>query len=298
MPRFHSKEFPWYSKVDLNRREHVISAAKIMMNAAHTAQVTDGGWSMKYCFLAITVMILLLAPLAAFSKAVPKKVQKKMAVAIEREAQAQKKADDWSVSKEDLINEIRDLKTRVTWLQYQRQKHETYVQGLKDNISRLEAKKLEARKVREQLEPYLEEVVDRLEKLIAADLPFLSEERQQRLMFLRNTMNDYHLSLGEKLRRVFEALQVEATYGKMVTASEATLDIEGSETQVTIFRLGRVAMFYQSLDGEKIGRWNRETKKWEPLSKDFERDIRRALEMARRERSVQLIQLPLGAVKP
>jgi hypothetical protein len=246
----------------------------------------------------IAVVLLLIVQPAAFGKAKPKKVQEKMAGAIEREAQAQKKADDWSVSKEDLINEIRDLKTRVTWLQYQRQKHETYVQGLKDNIAQLEAKKLEARKVREQLEPYLEEVVDRLEKFIVADLPFLSEERQQRLMFLRNTMNDYHLSLGEKLRRVFEALQVEATYGKMVTASEATLDIGGSETQVTILRLGRVAMFYQSLNGEKIGRWNREAKKWEPLSKDFERDIRRALEMARRERSVQLIQLPLGAVKP
>ena len=135
-----------------------------------------------------------------------------------------------------------------------------------------------------------------MEAFIAQDMPFLEQERQQRLSFLYNTLNDYQLDLGEKLRRVFESLGVEATYGKMVTASDETLNIDGDDTEVTIFRLGRMAMYYQSMDKAKIGKWNMEALKWEPMSKDFARQIRHAIEMANRERTVQLIQLPVGAL--
>ena len=224
-------------------------------------------------------------------------VEKKMHAAIKTESAAQAKADEWTMSKDDLVNEIRALQTRLTWLEYQKGKHKTYVQGLKDNIDELKAKKLEARKLRENLEPYLDEVVSRMEAFIEKDMPFLKEERQQRINFLRNSLDDYHLDLGEKLRRVLEALSVEATYGKMVTASEDTLNIDGQDTQGTIFRLGRLAMYYQSLDGAKLAIWNADSNKWEPLPKEFSRDLRHAIEMARRERSVQLIQLPLGAAQ-
>ncbi len=42
MPRIHSKEFPWLSPSDENRRKHAVEAAKLMLNAAHTAPVTGG----------------------------------------------------------------------------------------------------------------------------------------------------------------------------------------------------------------------------------------------------------------
>ncbi|MDZ7295373.1 MAG: DUF2148 domain-containing protein [candidate division KSB1 bacterium] len=42
MPRIRTKEFPWFSPADQNRRDHAIQAAKLMMNAAHTAPCTGG----------------------------------------------------------------------------------------------------------------------------------------------------------------------------------------------------------------------------------------------------------------
>jgi hypothetical protein len=246
--------------------------------------------------LLIQLLILSLVPLKALGAGAPAEVQGKMTQAIAVESSAQAKADDWGSRKADQINEIRDLQTRLAWLQYQKKKHEIYVQGVKDTIADLEARKLVARQLRENIEPYLEDVVTRLEAFVKKDLPFLPEERQQRLSFLRNTLNDYQLDLGEKLRRVYEALGVEATYGKMVTATDETLPIDGKDTAVTIFRLGRMAMFYQSPGGEKIGQWNTQSGKWEPLPKEYAKVIRQGLEMARRERTVQLIQLPLGAV--
>jgi uncharacterized ferredoxin-like protein len=42
MPSIHSKEFPWQSDSDRNRRDHVVEVAKLMMSAAHTAPITGG----------------------------------------------------------------------------------------------------------------------------------------------------------------------------------------------------------------------------------------------------------------
>jgi len=243
----------------------------------------------------MAALLLLFGVSTAFAKADPVKTQNKMKKAIEVEAKAQGKADDWGLTKDDMVSEIRELTTRLTWLQYQKKKHEIYVKGVEESIADLEARKLEARQLRENLEPYLEEVVDRLEAFIPTDLPFFLDERQQRLSFLKSTLNDYNLDLGEKLRRVYEALTVEATYGKMVTSSDETLSIDGVDTEVTVFRLGRMAMFFQTLDEEKIGLWNKKTGQWEPMSDNYGVTIRHGLEMARRERSVQLILLPLGA---
>ncbi len=60
-------------------------------------------------------LLMLFGSQVAFGQS-PDSVQKKVLKAIDREAKAQKKADDWSWDKRDLVDEIRDLKTRVTWL--------------------------------------------------------------------------------------------------------------------------------------------------------------------------------------
>lgn len=227
----------------------------------------------------------------------PKEVHQKVSKAIERESKAQKKADDWSWDKKDLIDELRDLKTRVTWLKYQKEKHNIYIKRVKQNIADLEFKKAEALRVREQLDPYLEQVVNQMDEFIQKDMPFLPEERQRRLNFLReNVLNNYQLEMSEKLRQVLEALQVETKYGSNVLSMDTTLDLSGADTQVTLLLLGRVAMYYLSLDGQHVGRWNGETRQWEELPEHFSRPIRRLLDMADRKRTVELIEIPLGAL--
>jgi len=244
--------------------------------------------------LTMALLMLIGAPLA-FGQA-PEKVHGKVSKAIDAEAKAQKKADDWTWTRRDLIDEIRDLKTRITWLEYQQEKHEIYIERVKENIAELEYKKAEALRVREQLDPYLEEIVDRLGEFVAGDLPFLPDERQRRLKFLTDSLNDYQLQMSEKLRRVFEGVQVETTYGRMFSSIDTTLNLSGSDTQVTLLRLGRVAMYYLSLDGTQVGRWNNKTKQWEGLPESYIRPIRRGLDIAERKRSVELIDIPLGAL--
>ena len=253
---------------------------------------------MIHRILLTAVALLLATSFAAFGQADPQRTESRMSNAIEIEARAQGKAEDWALGKQDLVDEIRDVQTTIAWYEYNIKKYNIYIDRLNRNIDVLRVKKLEARKVREGLEPYLEDVaVDGLEAFIASDLPFDSEGRKMRIELLRNVMNDPHNSLAEKLRKVVEALAIEARFGLEATAEDETLVLNGVETDVTILRLGRLAMFYQSLDGESVGRWNNQAKTWEPIDDSFARGIRRALSMARGERGLELIQVPIGAVK-
>jgi hypothetical protein len=236
---------------------------------------------------------------AAYGQQSPEQVQEKVTQVMNTESGVQAKTDDWNWEKQTIIDEIRDAKYRVTWLQYRQEKNRQYIANAKQNIEDLEFKKAELNKLREQLEPYLEGVILRLEDFIAQDLPFLPSEREKRINGMKNSMDNYDLPLSEKLRRVFEeGLQIETDYGDMVEAIEGeTLNIDGVDTQVIIFRLGRVGMYYMSLDEEQIGYFNSLTNDWEPLPESMIRDITLAVDIGQAKRTVEIIKLPLGAVK-
>lgn len=246
----------------------------------------------KTLFLLSFFSILSALPVSAETP--PTELQKTMEEAIRTGREVQKEADVWAEEREKIMAEIRDLRNRKQWIEYQQEKHETYLRKQEEVIQKLGGKKQSAEEIRMTMEPYLDEVVGRLEDFVESDLPFLPEERQKRLTFLRSSLNDYHLGLGEKLRRVAEALQVEAEYGKSMEKTESTLTLNGEPTQVYLFRLGRLALFYLSLDGSKAGRFNRKTGQWEALPRRDVGELSRAMEMVERKRAMELVTLPIG----
>jgi hypothetical protein len=143
----------------------------------------------------------------------------------------------------------------------------------------------------------LDEWFARLEAFVRNDLPFLHQERQKRIRFLKDSLNNYHLGLDEKTRRLLESLQAEAGYGGTVEKSETEIHLETGPAQVNIFRLGRVAIFYQSLDGKSGGWFHPKTKKWEQLPDKYNRVISAALEIAEKKRTPELLELPIGKLE-
>jgi len=244
-------------------------------------------------------LFMLLGIPAANAQQNPEQVQEKVTQVMDTESGVQVKTDDWNWEKQAVIQEIRDEKYRVTWLEYRQEKNRQYIAKAKQNIEDLEFKKDELNKLRRELEPYLEGVILRLEAFIGEDLPFLPAERDKRIAALKTSMDNYDLPLSEKLRRVFEeGLQIETDYGKMVEAIEGeTLNLDGVDTQVILFRLGRVGMFYMSLDEEQIGHYNQEAGQWESLPESMIRDITTAVDIGQQRRTVEIVKLPLGAVE-
>lgn len=224
----------------------------------------------------------------------PSELQKKMEESIVLEQNAQKQAEAWANQRADILNEIREQNMLKKWAKHQLEKYQTYIQKQQETIQELERRKQEAEKIKMSLEPFLDEVFVRLKTFVETDLPFLPEERQKRLEFLKNSLDDYRIGLDEKTKRVLEALQIEANYGGTVEKTEAAVDLGKGPVQVNLFRLGRVALFYQSPDGRQTGWYNREKNKWESLPDEYSRELTRAMEIAEKKRTPVLLELPVG----
>jgi len=243
----------------------------------------------------LAVLLILSAQVTAAATAVD--VHGNVVAAVTAETSAQRSFREWEDSREILAAEIRDMKALEAWLDFQNEKYARYVRRQHDVIAELERRKEEARRIRMELEPFLETVVESLERFVETDLPFLEQERRDRIAFLRESLDDYRLELSEKLRRVFEALLVEAEYGRTVSASTEELDIDGHATLVTVFRLGRTALFYQTGDGRRSGVWDRTARTWTALDTRYAKTLSRARDMAERKRAVELLVLPVGGAR-
>ena len=157
-------------------------------------------------------------------------------------------------------------------------------------------KQVEANRVRNELSEYLDSVLIKLETHINRDLPFLSAERQARIDSLKEMMVDVTGSGAEKFRRIFEALQIETEYGATVEATRQTITFEGQSVLADVLRLGRISLFCQTIDQKKTGFFDKTKKSWVLLPEDVNSDMAKALSMARLERSIELVKLPLGRI--
>ena len=85
--------------------------------------------------------------------------------------------------------------------------------------------------------------------------PFLKAERKDRAAFIEKSVNDPQVNVGEKLRRLLEALNAESDYGAScdVITEEALFD--GQKTTLQVLRIGRIGYFAMTLDKQKAGVW-------------------------------------------
>ncbi len=216
-------------------------------------------------------------------------IQKDLAV----EGSSQKRLEAWEDNKAGFEARIRDLTLEKTWLEYQNQKYQEYIRKGKLQLAELEARKKGMEQINMRLEPYLDEVLKNLKTFVAADLPFLEQERAKRVAFLEASLGDYHLSLSEKLRRVLEALHVEADYGRTLEARDGSIMLNGANIQGRIFRLGRTGLFFQAIDKHVIARFDPVFTAWVPLDATYERELEQALQIVDRKRAALLLVLPL-----
>lgn len=141
--------------------------------------------------------------------------------------------------------------------------------------------------------PLLVRMQAMLEQFVASDMPFLLQERRQRVERLARLLDRADVSLAEKYRQILEAYQIEAEYGRTLEAWSGTLEQQESDREVTFLRLGRVGLYYQTLDGEESGRWSREQGGWETLDDQFNWSIRKGISVARQQSVPELLELPL-----
>ena len=136
-------------------------------------------------------------------------------------------------------------------------------------------------------------MTETLKKLLSADVPFLLAEREDRVANLRSLIDRADVTAGEKYRRIMEAYLIEVDYGRTIEAYRANLNDNDDVRTVDFLRVGRVGLYYQTLNGEESGRWNPKTRTYEVLNEEFRRQIQLGLRVARKQSPPELLSLPL-----
>ena len=196
-------------------------------------------------------------------------------------------------------------------------KQQTYTALLKENeglsvyikqlSKQLENQQLEAKKIEQaivqsaqmerQVVPLMLRMLTSLEELLALDMPFKKLEREEKVAKLRATIERSDVSVAEKYRKVLEMYQNEIDYGRTIEAYRDELEIEGSVQQVDVLRIGRIALIYQSLDGERIASWDQGSQSWKPLESAYKSKIQKAIRIAREQAAPELMKIPLTVPK-
>jgi len=144
--------------------------------------------------------------------------------------------------------------------------------------------------------PLMLRMLDSLDKFVSLDLPFLQQERRERIASLRRVIADAETPQAEKFRRILEAYRVEAGYGHRLGVERMQVTLGDAQKVVDILHLGRVALYYLALDGRAAGRWDPESKQWLPLESRYRSAIREGLKIASETAAPEVLTLPVPAL--
>jgi hypothetical protein len=192
---------------------------------------------------------------------------------------------------EDYRGELRivqGLETYVAMLGQQ-------IEGQNEEIDIITTSISDVAVIERQVLPLLSRMIDSLEQFIALDMPFLREERANRVEGLRSLLGRSDVTVAEKARRVFEAYQIETEFGRTIEAYKAKVALAGGEFDADFLRIGRIALMYRTVGDGRLGRWDAQAGQWRELpATPYRRLIEQGLRVARQEIAPELISIPLN----
>ncbi len=209
-------------------------------------------------------------------------------------ARSQEKIDKVSVETQALLEEYRKLRDGTEYQAAFTRELEELDQAQREQIEMLQAQINQARITRQRIVPLMRSMADALERFVVLDLPFRHEERIGAVLQLKQRLNQPDLSVSAKFRLLLEAYQLEQDYGNRIESWRGPLALEGQELSVGFLRVGRVALYYQTLDGGSSGYWQRDAQQWAPLEPQYNRSLARAMRVAENLTAPELLQVPMA----
>ncbi len=240
------------------------------------------------------VLLTALIALPAHSQSVDQLVHEGQAWLVAQQ-NAQKRIDAIDEQVTDTESEYRRLLRQIEGLQAYNRQLRTQIKAQETEIARTDQSISKAAEVDRQLLPLLNNMVDTYASLVEVSPPFLPVERADRVNFLRDTVDRADVSAAEKFRQVLDAYMTELAYGNTIEAYEDTIQTADGEREVSVLRLGRIGLFYQTADRVHTGRWNHQAGSWEDLGAEYRNGIYQALRIANKLTAPSLLSLPLPA---
>ena len=154
--------------------------------------------------------------------------------------------------------------------------------------------------INRQIFPLMERMIDGLEQSVNLDIPFLMDERTDRVIDLKGIMERSDVSVAEKFRKVMEAYQIENEFGWTSEYFTQSLTLDDGDGPITrsfnMLRIGRIGLYFQSDDARVTGRWDNDDRQW-VIDDSARNEIRKGLRMARQLIAPELINVPVQAAE-
>jgi len=212
-----------------------------------------------------------------------------------KSAKSQQKVDQISDETEDLLTQIRNSERRTESLRDYNQQIAELLVSQEDEMESLQKQINDVTVISRQIMPLMSQMIDALEAFIELDVPFLMEERRNRVKHLRLLLKRADVEDSEKYRRITEAYEIECDYAKTIETYRESLQVDGKEQMVDFLRVGRVVLLYVTMGKEKGGVWDQQAKVWKDLPREYITEIPKALRIARKQAAPDLIRLPVFA---
>ncbi len=250
----------------------------------------------KLCIAALAVGSLLGA--ASLSQA-DEALQAILAVGQDKNVAAKKsqgKIDKLAEETRALLQDYKTVNKQIDGLKVYNTRLQKQIDNQLLRISDIENSISQVTVIQRQMMPLVIRMIDGLEQFVELDVPFHIDERRRRVAFLRGNLDRSDISVAEKFRQILEAYKIENEYGRKIDAYKGNVEIDGIERDVNFFRVGRVALLYQTTDTEVSGAWDQAARSWVALdSGEYRNAIMRGLRIARKEASIDLLNLPIAA---
>ena len=206
---------------------------------------------------------------------------------------SQAKIDALTEETRRLLNEYKTVLKQIEGLRVYNRQLDKQIAGQKQEMQQLSKSIDEVTVIERQITPLMLRMIESLDQFVSLDLPFLLNERYDRIERLREMMDRANVAVSEKFSQVLRAFQIENEYGRTMESYADTIDIGGVARKVDVLKVGRVSLVYQTPDGEETGMWNKSSKAWEPLDDEYTTPVRNGIRMARKQLSVDMLTLPI-----
>jgi predicted RNase H-like nuclease (RuvC/YqgF family) len=206
---------------------------------------------------------------------------------------SQAKINDLTEETRQLLNEYKTVLKEVEGLRVYNRQLEKQIVNQEREMEQLSRSIDEVTVIERQITPLMLRMIDGLEQFVELDAPFLLGERRERVERLREMMDRADVAVSEKFSQVFRAFQIENEYGRTMETYSSTIAIDGVERKVDILKVGRIALVYQTPDGEETGMFNPTTRAYEPVDNSYQASVRQGIRMARQQASIDMLSLPV-----
>ncbi len=248
----------------------------------------------KAVMIVVGLTLCWVSPLLAATS--QQQVEKPLRQSITTRQGTQEAVEKWQTDRGSLTAQFDALTSETASLQSYKDALQSRVDKTQQRLAVKQKQLVDIEKIGEEITPFLDELFVQLRQVVGDGLPFLAEERQKRLARMEEMMADPKTSVNEKYRRLMEAMQIEAEYGFTTEVYSQEIDSPSGKVQVEVLRLGRLNLFYLSLDGRACGFYDEATGTWQALDDNWLREISAAIAMVRKEKPVSFVNLPIGKI--